>query len=196
METSLKIVAVGDGEVGKTCMLVSYAMNRFPEDHIPTIYDNYNTNVMWNNHVVSLGLWDTAGQDDYDRLRPLSYPGTDCFLLVFSLVRDVSFVNIEHKWFPEIHHTSPDVPFVIVGNKLDMRDDITVAKELRDKNEKCITKEEGFNLAKKLGAAAYIECSAKSQQGLRESFEACIKCVCDPEKKKKTKTKNHKCNVL
>ena len=66
---------------------------------------------------VSLGLWDTAGQEDYDRLRPLSYPQTDVFVLCFSVISPTSYTNITNKWMPEIRHHCPDTPVILCGKK-------------------------------------------------------------------------------
>ncbi|RZB83456.1 Rac-like GTP-binding protein RAC2 [Glycine soja] len=158
----IKCVTVGDGAVGKTCMLISYTSNTFPTDYVPTVFDNFSANVVIDGSTVNLGLWDTAGQEDYNRLRPLSYRGADVFLLAFSLLSRASYENISKKWIPELRHYAPIVPIVLVGTKLDLRED---RQYLIDHPAATpITTAQGEELKKEIGAAVYIECSSKTQQ--------------------------------
>eukprot|EP00897_Mesotaenium_endlicherianum_P005925 jgi/Mesen1/5360/ME000267S04508 len=187
MSTSrfIKCVTVGDGAVGKTCMLISYTSNTFPTDYVPTVFDNFSTNVVFDGVPVNLGLWDTAGQEDYNRLRPLSYRGADVFLLAFSLISKASYENISKKWIPELRHYAPQVPIVLVGTKLDLREDKAFFAEHPGATP--ISPAQGEELRRQIGAAAYIECSSKTQQNVKAVFDAAIKVVLQPPKAKKKK---------
>jgi len=79
---------------------------------------------------ISLGLWDTAGQEYYDRLRPLSYPQTDVFLCAFSVVSSSSFEKVLSKWYPEVSHHCPNVPIILVGTKVDLREDSPILQSV------------------------------------------------------------------
>lgn len=154
---NMKIVVVGDGGCGKTCLLVSYAQNKFPEIYVPTIFENYVTSAQApNGKSIELALWDTAGQEEYDRLRPLSYPDSDVIIICFSLDNLTSLQNIKDIWFPEVNHFCPGVPVLLVGTKLDLPTDIDPDIPLQ--------------LAHEINAIGYIQCSAKSMFNIQEVF--------------------------
>jgi len=173
----MKLVVVGDGAVGKTCLLISYANNRFPEEYVPTVFDNYVVNLTAGEDTIELGLWDTAGQEEYDRLRPLSYANANVFLICFSVVNPTSFENVTSKWYPEVLHFCPNIPIIVVGTKFDLRaDDKTIAR-LKESNQAPISAEAGEDLAKKLKAVKFIECSAFTGHNLKLVFDEAVKAV-------------------
>uniref|UniRef100_A0A0D9YR30 Uncharacterized protein n=1 Tax=Oryza glumipatula TaxID=40148 RepID=A0A0D9YR30_9ORYZ len=217
----IKCVTVGDGAVGKTCMLISYTSNTFPTDYVPTVFDNFSANVVVDGNTVNLGLWDTAGQEDYNRLRPLSYRGADVFLLAFSLISKASYENIHKKWIPELRHYAPNVPIVLVGTKLGKMtwhflqteektlatksDKNRILADLREDKQffldhpglAPISTAQGEELKRMIGAAAYIECSSKTQQNVKSVFDSAIKVVlCPPKPKKKNTRKQRSCWIL
>ncbi|ELR05780.1 hypothetical protein GMDG_01858 [Pseudogymnoascus destructans 20631-21] len=120
---SKKIVVVGDGGCGKTCLLISYSQGYFPEKYVPTVFENYITYPIHkkSGKAVELALWDTAGQEEYDRLRPLSYPETDLLFVCFAIDCPNSLENVMDKWYPEVLHFCPYTPLVLVGLKSDLR---------------------------------------------------------------------------
>jgi len=174
---AIKCVVVGDGAVGKTCMLMSFSNNTFPQEYVPTVFDNYNTAIMVDDVPYNLGLWDTAGQEEYDRLRALCYPQTDVFLICFSLVTPSSFENVKLRWHPELKHHCPDTPYIVVGTKLDLRDDPQALETLKKQRLSPIATEEGKRLAEEIGASAYCECSGMTQKGLKTVFDEAARAV-------------------
>ncbi|KAJ3291909.1 Rho GTPase [Borealophlyctis nickersoniae] len=189
---TIKCVVVGDGAVGKTCLLISYTTNKFPSEYVPTVFDNYAVTVMIGSEPYTLGLFDTAGQEDYDRLRPLSYPQTDVFLVCFSVVNPSSFENVREKWFPEVRHHCPGVACLLVGTQVDLRDDPLTVEKLARNRQRPVGPEQGERLAKELGAVKYLECSALTQRGLKNVFDEAIIAALDPPAPKK----KQKCRIL
>jgi len=174
---SAKCVVVGDGAVGKTCLLATYSRNEFPSEYVPTVFDNYETAVMVDGVCYNLNLWDTAGQEEYDKLRFLCYPDSDVFLLCFSLIQPPSFENVEKRWKPELETHCPNTPILLIGTKLDLRDDPNTIEQLKKERAVPISHEQGLEMAKKITAATYVECSALTQKGLREVFDEATRLV-------------------
>lgn len=170
--SSVKCVVTGDGTVGKTCMLVSYSTNSFPTEYVPTVFNNYTKNLLLNGKPVKLGLWDTAGQEDYDRLRPLSYTKADILLICFSLDSPDSLKNVTTKWVPEAQHHVPAAPFIIVGTKLDLREQ---SQNGSQNPSKYVSQQQGQQVAEQVGAVAYLECSALTQDGLKQVFDVAMR---------------------
>ncbi|CAG0886461.1 unnamed protein product [Darwinula stevensoni] len=171
---SIKCVAVGDKAAGTTWLLDSYTRNDSSPEHIPRAYDDYTPTVMIAGVPHLLHLHDTAEQADYDHLRHLSYPQTDVFLVCFSVASPSSFESVRERWVPDVTHHCPKTPFLLVGTKIDLRDDAATLEELAENEQKPITVKQGDKLAKKLKAVKYVECSALTREGLKNVFDEAI----------------------
>uniref|UniRef100_A0A5S6QYL1 Rho-related GTP-binding protein RhoU n=1 Tax=Trichuris muris TaxID=70415 RepID=A0A5S6QYL1_TRIMR len=154
----IKCVLVGDGAVGKTSLIVSYTTNGYPQEYVPTAFDNYSVLVTVNERPVRLQLCDTAGQEDFDTLRHLCYPNSHVILLCFSVVCPASFSNILQRWLPEC----------------DLRTNVQVLVDLNRFREAPVSSSEAQHAAKKINAVQYIECSALTQVNLKEVFDVAI----------------------
>ncbi|KAF5922802.1 hypothetical protein HPG69_013147 [Diceros bicornis minor] len=131
--------------------------------------------------------------EDYNQLRPLSYPNTDVFLICFSVVNPASYHNVQEEWVPELKDCMPHVPYVLIGTQIDLRDDPKTLARLLYMKEKPLTYEHGVKLAKAIGAQCYLECSALTQKGLKAVFDEAILTIFHPKKKKKQCSECHSC---
>ncbi|XP_055355236.1 ras-related C3 botulinum toxin substrate 2-like [Paramacrobiotus metropolitanus] len=174
-------------------MLISYTTDSFPGEYVPTVFDNFSAALKVDDILVNLGLWDTAGQEDYDRLRPLSYPQTDVFLICFSVVSPSSLDNVLLKWYPEIHHHCPASPIILVGTKIDLREDRAVLDSLADTGHAPVRREQGLKVAHKIRAVRYLECSALTQKGLKPVFEEAARAVLFP---KQYRPRKYNCTLV
>ncbi|KAJ7217666.1 cell division control protein 42 [Mycena pura] len=176
---TIKLVVVGDSGVGKTSMLISYTKNLFPDGfNYPLVFDSYSKIIDVKGVPYCLAIWDTPGGPAYDRLRPLSYPQTSVFLVCFSIDSPASYENVCEKWFPEANHYCPGVPCVLAATKIDLRGDSQVIEALAKKRRRLFTTEQGQRLAWEMKAAKYVECSALTQEGLKNVFgQVCVSAV-------------------
>ena len=170
----LKLVLVGDVCVGKTALCVAYMENRLLADELPTVFDDHKKKVKVAGEKYHLNVFDTSGNEDYDPLRLQSYPETNVFVVVFSVVEPASYENIKEKWIPEVKLHMPNIPIVLVGNKIDLRTDPDCLEWLAKRKQQPITTEIGEKYAHMINAAAYVECSCRDQRGVQNVFEKCI----------------------
>lgn len=166
---------------------------KFPHQYIPTIFENHVCELRVDDKLVQLQLVDTAGQEGYDRLRPLSYPSADVIVLCFSIAHPPSFNNIEVKWITEVRHHCPRIPVILVGNKSDLRCDEKALLKLAERNMKPISVQDGMEMAKRIKAEAYVECSAFNQEGVQEVFQVATRATFA---KRPKRGRNLKCRIV
>ncbi|KAJ9197793.1 hypothetical protein DTO032I3_5750 [Paecilomyces variotii] len=169
-----------------------FSKGTFPEVYVPTVFENYVADVEVDGKHVELALWDTAGQEDYDRLRPLSYPDSHVILICFAVDSPDSLDNVQEKWISEVLHFCQGLPIILVGCKKDLRHDPKTIEELHKTSQKPVTPEQGEEVRKKIGAYKYLECSARTNDGVREVFEAATRAALLTKAHKK----KSKCSIL
>ncbi|PNS16002.1 GTP-binding protein rho3 [Sphaceloma murrayae] len=168
-----KLVLLGDGACGKTSLLNVFTRGYFPTVYEPTVFENYVHDIFIDNVHVELSLWDTAGQEEFDRLRSLSYDDTHAIMLCFSVDSPESLENVEAKWVGEIAENCPGVKLVLVALKCDLRE--TQGEEegeaqATEPKRPLIDYKQGLAVAEKIRALRYLECSAMKNRGVNEAF--------------------------
>ncbi|KAI5867463.1 putative RHO3 protein [Durotheca rogersii] len=177
-----KLVLLGDGACGKTSLLNVFTRGYFPTVYEPTVFENYVHDIFVDSVHIELSLWDTAGQEEFDRLRSLSYDNTDVVVLCFSVDSKDSLENVESKWVGEIQENCPGVKLVLVALKCDLREngegdgdeeeEAGAARPEGTPREKkpMIDYNQGLDVARRIKAMRYLECSAMRNRGVNEAF--------------------------
>ncbi|KAH9917053.1 ras-domain-containing protein [Fomitopsis serialis] len=164
-----KLVIVGDGACGKTSLLCSFALGEFPKEYQPTIFENYVAEIRLDGKPVQLALWDTAGQEEYERLRPMSYSKSHVILIAFAIDTPDSLENVTVKWIEEVRSIcGPTIPVLLVGCKSDLRP----PQGGNAPAGSYVTTADAQRVANAIGARAYKECSALKIEGVDDVFEA------------------------
>uniref|UniRef100_A0A0B7A1Q1 Uncharacterized protein n=2 Tax=Arion vulgaris TaxID=1028688 RepID=A0A0B7A1Q1_9EUPU len=174
----IKCVALGDGNVGKSALMLTYLIGRYPTECPPGPMDghsefNHVTNkpitLNQDNVEVRMTLIDSYGQDEYDKLRERVCASADVYMLCFDVSKPVTLERISHQWLPEMRkYSTPETPFIVVGLKTDIR---TKAQADGTDITNFVTYTEALKEAGELGASSYIECSAKNNTGVKRVLE-------------------------
>ncbi|XP_062429101.1 rho-related GTP-binding protein RhoB-like [Rhea pennata] len=192
-----KLTVVGDNGCGKTWLLFALRHEQLPQCYEPTVFDTYATDVEVDGNDVKLILFDASGKNEagYQNLRSVFYQDTDIILMCFSVDRPDSLQNILDIWVPEIKLFCLTIPIILVATKIELRDDEGVKKKLTAAGKEPISTAKGKAFAASIGACTYLECSAKTKEGVDTALEIISQCVLN-EKKGRRKRHHRSCRIL
>ena len=161
IKLSLKILLIGDSQVGKTSLLLKYTEHVFPEEHIATIGVEYKDKfILKDNYNIRLQIWDTAGQERFHSITKNIYRNANGVLFVYDITNQESFSNIKN-WIKDLQNVGNDIKGVIIGNKIDL-------EQKRD-----VTKQDLEEIGKKYNMP-FLETSAKQSINVNEGFELLV----------------------
>ena len=170
--TQYKIILLGNSGVGKTAIITRYCKELFSNDMDPTIGVNFQAKfIEVNGKTIKLAIWDTAGQEKFRTITRQFYRKVDGVVLVYDIADRQSLEDLEKIWIPELNSNVQGCQMMLVGNKLDLKDD----PELKDK---IVPKEDGENVARKY-ATLFVEASAKNSEGVKNLFEELVQRLVD-----------------
>lgn len=167
--SEIQAVVIGDNNVGKTSLCITFSTDQFPSLFTPMECNRvpHEKDLTVLGEAVHIKCVDTEGNEDSDDTRPQSYEGADVFLLCFSLSGPTSFSNVKSKWIPELKKYAPKVPILLVGCKEDLRKGHD-AKNL-------VTKKQAQTLCRQIKAKGYVECGALKKLHVENCFVEAVK---------------------
>eukprot|EP01122_Echinamoeba_exundans_P017241 TRINITY_DN9029_c0_g1_i1.p1 TRINITY_DN9029_c0_g1~~TRINITY_DN9029_c0_g1_i1.p1 ORF type:complete len:204 (+),score=18.90 TRINITY_DN9029_c0_g1_i1:105-716(+) len=174
--TDIKCVGIGKAGVGQKSLYFTYMLDHFPLEYYPAVHDNPQRMVEYESKQYRITYWMSYGAEDYDRLRPLIYPGAQVVLLLFSVMDPDSFNLAETQYLPEAkQYCDPTTQYLLVGTKTDLRDDEAACNRLlQAQNRGPLTHQEGEMKVRDLGLFRYHEISARGMEGVRELLDLVV----------------------
>ncbi|KAI8381114.1 small GTPase superfamily [Radiomyces spectabilis] len=175
-----KLVIVGDGNCGKTSLLSVFTQGYFPREYFPTVFENHVKDIVIDGKAIQLALWDTAGQEEYERIRPHSYVKADVILIAYAMDSPDSLENVAAKWIEEVNKECPKAPVLLIGCKKDLRDGtqdplaeehVERARSKHTGEARYVQHSEAEEMARNIGATNHLECSALTGEGIDNVFE-------------------------
>mmetsp|Transcript_11636 Transcript_11636/g.17228 ORF Transcript_11636/g.17228 Transcript_11636/m.17228 type:complete len:200 (+) Transcript_11636:50-649(+) len=163
---SLKLVLLGDSVCGKTTLIHTFIKKEYPETYEPTVSEQESGNITIQKKKFKLSIWDTAGNSDYARLRPLAYPKTHSCILFYAIDNRESFDHV-NDFYEEYRESEPETEVILVGTHVERRG--------KEEEGEYITKEEGEEKQEEIGASYFMEISTKSEKDARLVIENAVR---------------------
>ena len=158
--TRINLITLGDGQVGKTSLILRYTNDYFGNNYIATIGFDYKfkNEKLKNGEEITVKIFDTAGQEKYRSLAANFLKKADGIILVYDITYKISFENL-NKWLKDINENAKGLPIVLIGNKTDLEENREVSKE------------EGNEFAKKISEEIeFYEASCKTGENIKEAI--------------------------
>lgn len=160
-EMRFKLIVIGDPNVGKTSLINQFVQKRFLEDYRPTLGISITNQTYkmqgFEDKLLNFMIWDLAGQKFFKRVRKAYYQSANAAFIMYDITRKDSFENRIKFWYNDLHEIIPDIPVVIVGNKIDLED------------QREVSTSEGRQIAREL-SCSFMETSAKSGENVKDAF--------------------------
>ncbi|TRX89514.1 hypothetical protein FHL15_009558 [Xylaria flabelliformis] len=173
----MRFVFVGDAKCGKSSILLRFYRDTFTLHYKPTMYELFHKGIAVDEQSTDIELWDTAGDVRLEQLERLSYLAWDAVFLCFSVDSERSFNNARTQWTTQIRRYTRGAPLILVGTKTDQRVGASLWAPLYPHLDSKITATEGTMTATEIGAIKYVECSAKTGQGINGVLEEGVRAV-------------------
>lgn len=157
---NFKVILIGDGEVGKTSLIKRYIFNEFLTDYKATIGSNlYVKDLKYDDKDVKLTIWDIAGQQKWEVMRPVYYRGAHGVLALYDVTNEESYKNLLSNWFDELKILKKPFKTIVIGNKIDLGDGGFAKDEV---------------LKEKFDFIAHLKTSAKEGDNVEEAFKVLV----------------------